>query len=70
VTGLPIGGVAGHAIQTLTAENQPASRSYLVSFRCACGGQFPGVITADFSGVLDVGIQMFFSHLAGLAAVE
>jgi hypothetical protein len=70
MTGLPLGGIAGHMIRTLTAESQPGSRSYLVSVRCACGSEFPGVITADFSGVLDVGFQMFVSHLAGIAAVE
>ena len=68
MTGVPE--VAGHAIQRLTADLAPVAKAYLVSFRCACGREFPSVTTTDLSGVLDVGIQMFFSHLHAIATVE
>lgn len=68
MTGVPE--VAGHAIQTLTVDLAPQTRTYFVSLRCACGRDYPSVTACDLSGVLDVGIQMFFTHLASMAEVE
>jgi hypothetical protein len=64
VTEVPV--VADHAIRSLTAERIAESRAYSVSIRCVCGSEFPGVTASDFSGVHDVGLQMFFGHLAAL----
>lgn len=72
MTGLPFEPVAGHAIQRVTADLTSVSRAYQVAVVCACGREFPGVTVVDFSGIQDVAIQVFFTHLAAIAlpAVE
>jgi hypothetical protein len=58
--------VTGHAIRRITADLSE-SRSYLVGVECLCGVGMPGNRTSDYTGVLDVAIQAFFTHLAANA---
>jgi|1185.fasta_scaffold195837_1 hypothetical protein len=67
MTDLPAGPVAGHAIRRVTADLTMDSRAYLVAIVCECGREYPAVTVADFSGVLDVAMQVFLAHLAVLA---
>jgi hypothetical protein len=65
VTALPLETVADHAIQRVTADRSE-HRSFRVLVECVCGAGFPDVPSADFSGVLNVALQVFFTHLAAL----
>lgn len=67
MTAQPLETVAGHAIQRVTAELGEL-RSYRVLVECVCGAGFPDVPSADFSGVFEVAIQVFFTHLAAMGA--
>jgi hypothetical protein len=54
-----------HAISHLSA-NLSEQRSYLVTVTCLCGVALSDNRTSTFSGVLDVAIQVFFTHVAAL----
>lgn len=58
-----------HAIRTLHAERAPDSRSFLLSVKCLCGSEYIGIPVAELTGVLDVGLQLFFSHLGAAGQV-
>jgi hypothetical protein len=65
VTLIPLQELPKHAISRVTVD-LAETRSYLVFVGCLCGASFPDVPAADFSGVLDVALQVFFTHLAAL----
>jgi hypothetical protein len=56
----------GHAVRRITADLSE-SRSYLVAVDCMCGQSLLDNRSSDLSGVLNVAIQAFFSHLAAVA---
>lgn len=56
-------GPRGHGIKRFTAD-QTEARSYVVGIECACGTTYDGIPAAAFSGVMDVAMQAFLSHLA------
>jgi hypothetical protein len=68
VTGIP--NLPDHAIQSLTIERVSAEKDtfWTVALLCVCGELYPGAVVAELTGVLDVGLQMFFTHLAASGA--
>ena len=59
----------GHAVKTLHAERDTASRAFHLSVKCVCGTEYIGIPVAELTGVLDVGLQLFFSHLGAVGQV-